>query len=172
MTVVVGIDVGLTGAFAVVRDTRVIALEDLPTREKKGTGLIRRELDGSQFAFRLRVALGNYVDEAIAVMENVRAMSKGGSPQGVSSVFAFGETKGVIRGVLEGMQMERVEYVEPIVWKRHFGLAKDKNGSLAREKARTIFSEQYEHLSRLDRVKDHNRADALLIARFGWQRFA
>lgn len=172
MTVVVGIDVGLTGAFCVLRGTTIIALEDLPTRAKKGTGLIKREIDGAQLAFRLRIALGEYVDEAIAVLENVRAMSKGGSPQGVSSVFAFGETKGVIRGVLEGMQLERIEYVEPIVWKRSYSITKDTNGSLAREKARAIFADQEAHLAMISRVKDHNRAEAMLIARFGWQRFA
>lgn len=169
--IVVGIDIGLTGSFAVARDAELIALEDLPTREKGGTGMIRREVDAKQLAFRLRAALGDRIDEAIAILENVRGMRAGADarPQGSSSVFAFGETKGVIRGTLECLGVEP-KWVEPIVWKRWFGISKDKNGTLAREKARTIFGAATSGM--LDRVKDHNRAEACLLARYGWQKFA
>lgn len=169
--IVVGIDIGLSGAFAVAQDANLLALEDLPIRERPGTAMIRREIDAKQLAFRLRATLGDRIDEAIAVLENVRGMRKGGdaSPQGSSSVFAFGETKGAIRGVCESLGIE-TKWVEPIVWKRWFGIAKDEKGTFAREKATVVFGTTAT-AGMLDRVKDHNRAEACLLARYGWQKW-
>lgn len=170
--IVVGIDIGLTGAFSVVMDTRLVALEDMPTREKIGSkALIRREIDGQQLAFRLRACLGDRIDEALACLENVRATpgggARGGRDPGASSTFALGETKGVIRGVLECLGIQR-RWVEPQSWKRWYGIVDDKNGKKAVLKATEIFGLD----ERISLVKDHNRAEAALLGRYGWQKFA
>lgn len=169
--VVVGIDIGLSGAFAIVMDAQILALEDLPTREKAGkSAFIKREIDGKQLAFRLRMTLGSRLDEAIAVLENVRAMptriGRNEKPQGGSSIFAFGETKGRICGVLEALGIEP-KMIEPQTWKRWFGLH-GSSGRESVEKVVHIFGPD----PRVHLVKHHNRAEAALLGRYGWQKFA
>lgn len=166
--IVLGIDIGLSGAFAVVMDAQLLALEDLPVREKKGTGLIKREIDALQLSFLLRDRLGNRLDETIAVLENVRAMPPIGGMRsaGSSSSFAFGETRGAIRGVLECLGIQ-TNWIEPSSWKRWFGL----KGSIERDsinKVTDIFGPD----PRVYMVKHHNRAEAALIGRYGWQKWA
>ena len=53
--------------------------------------------------------------------------------------------------------------VRPQDWKRYFSLPKEK------EHARALAISYYPQAP-LARVKDHNRAEALLIARYGWER--
>ena len=90
---------------------------------------------------------------AFAVVERVASMPK----QGVSSTFKFGASYGSIRGVLVALQI-RSHLVAPAVWKKHFRLDSDK------EKARALALHRWpEHNHRLERKKDANRAEALLI---------
>ena len=54
--------------------------------------------------------------------------------------------------------------VTPQKWKKHFGLAKEKD--LARQKALQLFPKR---AARLKYKKDHNFAEAALIARYQWE---
>lgn len=166
--IVLGIDIGLSGAFAVVMDAQLLALEDLPTLEKKGAGLVKREIDPIRLAFLLRERLGARLDETIAVLENVRAMPPIGGQRsaGTSSSFAFGETKGVIRGVV-GCLGITMHWVEPQSWKRWFGL----RGSSERDSINKV-SDIFGPDPRVHLVKHHNRAEAALLGRYGWQKWA
>ena len=92
----------------------------------------------------------------MVMIEKVGAMPK----QGVSSTFKFGKVYGEIIGVVTANNF-RLDYVAPGVWKRTFGLSKDKE--LSRRKATELFPQ---HRHNLARKKDHNRAEALLIAEY------
>lgn len=158
-----GIDIGLSGALAVVREDQLLAVEDMPTREKPGHSLIRREIDPRALYDLIIKMVGEH--EKLAVfLENVYGMRKGqeGKPQGSASVFSFGDTRGAIRSVLEVMKLHP-QWVTPQTWKRHFALGKEKTA--ARLKALELYP-----AADLQRVKDHNRAEAILIARFGYER--
>lgn len=171
-----GIDIGLSGALAVVRGDELLGVEDMPTREKPGESLIRREVDARALYEAILKLCGERSDEAIAVcLENVYGMRKvqTGRTPGISGVFAFGDTRGAIRSVIEVLRL-RPEWVAPVVWKKHFGLVKPKGepqGEVDKTSARLKALELYPHAD-LQRVKDHNRAEAILLARFGWERNA
>ena len=149
-----GLDVGLTGAVAAV-DTqgRVHLLEDLPS-VTRGTGRVKRELDPAGLAHLLRPIAGEIT---LGVVERVGSMPG----QGVASVFSLGHSAGVVVGVLGALGIP-VELVAPATWKKAFNLNRDKTMS------RTVASRLYP-LCNLNRVKDHNLAEALLLARYAMQ---
>lgn len=152
-----GIDPGLTGALALLDAAgQVVILHDLPTLHR-GTGKVKRELDPAGLAHLLRPHAGSI---ALAVVEGVA--SRPG--QGVASMFSLGHSLGVIHGVMGALCIPW-QPVTPSVWKKAAGLSSDKEA--ARAQASKLFPDMELH-----RIKDHNRAEALLIARYGLsQRF-
>lgn len=145
-TCILGIDPGVSGALAFYwpeAPHRVIA-EDFPTAYG--------HIDSGRLADRIRQMAPDF-----AVFEAVGAMPG----QGVSSTFKFGRACGVIDGILGALNIPR-RSVSPTVWKKHWKLTKDKEKS--RALALQLFPACAKHF---ERKKDHNRAEAALIARFG-----
>jgi crossover junction endodeoxyribonuclease RuvC len=140
---VLGIDPGArTGAFAVLTETGSI-VGDLPTVE-----------DGVNAAELYRM-IRNFKPD-VCVLERVSSMPG----QGVRSVFVFGQAYGCIKAVLSCAGVS-TELVTPAKWKGHFKLpGKDKNA------ARSLAIQLYPNATGLSRVKDHGRAEALLLARY------
>ncbi|WP_412852373.1 hypothetical protein [Ectothiorhodospira shaposhnikovii] len=150
---VLGIDPGLTGAVAgLAPDHRVELLEDLPT-VARGSGRVRRELDAAGLAHLLRPIAG---DVRLAVVEQVA--SRPG--QGVASVFSLGHTAGAICGVLAALGIPLV-LVPPTAWKKAVGVPAGSD----KDMGRTIAARFHPDLN-LSRKRDHNMADALLLARY------
>ena len=92
------------------------------------------------------------------VIERVNAMPG----QGVTSMFHFGESVGILQGIA-AVSGWRIEWVTPQAWKRHHGLiGKDK------DVARTVAQERWPHLATFyfGRKKDVGRADAALLGAF------
>jgi len=149
----IGIDPGLTGAIAWEDERGGAWVSDLPTViEGRGTGVVKTRL-----APRALADLVRYLGLSRAVLERTAARPG----QGVSSMFSMGVTRGVILGVFGtfGIQLDEVE---PALWKAHFQLlGAEKEASL--ELARRLFPSAREALAR---KKDHNRAEALLLARY------
>jgi crossover junction endodeoxyribonuclease RuvC len=142
---ILGIDPGLSGALgfyfpAVGR----VALEDAPTADG--------EINSPALAARIRA-----FTPAMIVLEQVHAMPK----QGVSSTFTFGASYGQIRGVVGALGIP-LYLVTPRKWKKHFQLSADKEES--RGRAIQLFPANAE---RLTRKKDHGRAEAALLAKYG-----
>ena len=148
--IVLGIDPGLTGAYAVIRNGRLVDAGDLPV---SGDGT-RAMVSGVLFH-----ALIPSMTERV-VVERVGAMLG----QGVSSMFKFGRTVGVVEGVVTGAGFPLV-WVEPQIWKKHFKLiGRDKDD------ARQLAIETWPDKAGLfARRKDCGRADAALIALWGWR---
>jgi hypothetical protein len=87
------------------------------------------------------------------VVENVHAMPA----QGVSSTFKFGRGVGIIHGVAGALRLP-ITLVTPRQWKSFHSLVADK------EQARELAIRKWpEHNRHLDRKKDADRAEALLI---------
>lgn len=155
-----GLDPGLDGAIAVLVNGALHDVRDIPTRQEGG-GTVKRRLDSAGLAAIIRdwrAQLGP--DSELAVIERVGAMPK----QGVASVFSFGHTAGAIEGVLLALGCP-VEFVAPASWKRALGLGRDKADS--RAKASLLFPA---HAGNWLRALDHNRAEAVLLAAYGWKR--
>lgn len=146
-----GIDPGLTGALALLTaDGGMHSVEDLPTMAR-GKGRVKHELDPASLARLIRP----HADLIkLAVVEQVGSMPG----QGVASVFSMGHTLGCIVGVVQALGIP-LHLVPPSVWKKRAGISADKN--LARSEAIRLWP-----TAPLDRIKDHNRAEALLLARY------
>jgi len=152
--ILVGIDPGLTGAASFIDTRGRCSVEDLPTKELPGNGLIKRRIDGYALARMLRD--GCPADEPVLVLvEEVHAM--GGSA--VQTMGSMMRSVGAIESVLEVLRL-KVHPVRPQAWKKFFGLGADKAESL--RVARSLYPG-----APLQLAKHHNRAEAVLIAHFG-----
>ena len=155
--VTIGVDCGQTGAIAAYDGTIITGLIDMPTMTRlHGSG---RQVDPYTLATEiLDLCAGR---NATVVIEAVSAMPG----QGVSSMFRFGESVGVVVGVLGALQVP-MRWVTPSVWKRRAGLlGKDKDA------ARSLAIQMHPEVAdRLTRKRDCGRADAVCIARFGGER--
>ena len=142
---IVGIDPGVTGALALHAGGYLMDVADMPV------------YDGRTDPQGLRVLLESWEPDVIYI-EQTQAMPKNGS---IAS-FSLGMNSGIIIGVCGAMSHPFVR-VRPVAWKRKMGvLQKDKNA------VRGIVREIYpEWADSLKRVKDHNRAEAVLISRYG-----
>jgi crossover junction endodeoxyribonuclease RuvC len=157
---ILGIDPGFTGALAVVQfemgeSARLIEVIDMPLYKSKfGGGSNRAEID----AVHLAAWIESFAtDLDMCVVERVSA----GPDQGVASMFRFGEGFGILRGVLAAFKL-RTLLSAPSVWKPAMDLSPDKGRSLAAAKALVPNA-----LGHLTRVKDHGRAEAILLAAYG-----
>lgn len=98
----------------------------------------------------------NRIAPDVAVVERVGAMPG----QGVSSTFTFGRAYGTILGVLAAAGVQ-VQLITPVVWKKHYRLpSKDKKA------AQALAIRLFPTVTGLHRVKDHNKAEALLLANY------
>lgn len=151
---ILGIDPGASGAIAILKtDGKLIDVIDMPTTELQVGGKTKHRVS----PVFLQSELAFYADDARAVVEHVSAMPG----QGVSSMFAFGEAFGLVRGVLAGMKVP-TDLVTPAKWKRDLKVNPGKDGS--RALAAQLWPDKA-HMFK--RVKDDGRAEAALIAHWG-----
>ncbi len=143
---ILGIDPGLSGALGFYWSARPdqAAAEDMP--------VAGGEIDPVTLARRIAQRR-----PVVAVVECVSARPR----QGVASTFKFGTAYGAVRGVLGALQVP-VHLVTPGLWKRHYRLRSDKED--ARALALRLFPAT---AACFHRRKDHGRAEAALIARYG-----
>lgn len=160
--IVIGIDPGLTGACAVIGHDGVRAVFDLPTMPVPGAGpkaLVKRKIDGRALCSLLLKHCPASEGAPTAVLEQVATM--GGMNNAVQTQGSLLRSLGAIETVLECLKF-KVEYVAPQRWKKAYGIGSDKAKSLAL--ARQLYPDA---AADLKRQKDHNRAESLLLARWG-----
>ena len=153
---IIGIDPGITGAiyFGENHYSDVVDMPIMAKTSGKGNQINPYELT----SLLIQPPIDRLTGIEAAYLESVHAMPG----QGVSSVFSFGKSVGIIEGVLAALNIPLV-MVTPQRWKKNAKLiGKDKDA------ARTLAIQLYPELSdRLSRKKDIGRADAILIAEFG-----
>jgi crossover junction endodeoxyribonuclease RuvC len=151
--IVLGIDPGLSGAIAFY-DTKTgdITVADMPTIEVTRNGKKKNEVSPQLLSDE--IAKGH---PTMAFLERVGAMPG----QGVTSVFSFGRSMGVVEGILAAFDIPTT-IVPPTVWQKGVNLRGGKDGS--RERAMQLFPRQ---ASLFARKKDDGRSDASLIAYYG-----
>jgi hypothetical protein len=147
--IIIGVDPGVSGAISVLENKKVIEVYDMPTMidGKKN----KKQVNGSQVSNILKERL-NGSEEIIVVVEHVNAMPG----QGVTSMFNFGQSFGVIKGVCSALSLP-IYFVRPNKWKKHFNLIKT-NKDASRTKVIQVYPEIS---SKLSRKKDSNKADAI-----------
>lgn len=157
--ITIGVDPGLTGAVGFLLDGSYLAVEDMPV-VVKGVGSVRNEVSPAGLKQLMRRHVQNG-EACSAVLERVNSMPG----MAASSVFSLGDSFGCARAVVASAGVE-ITYVAPQTWKKHFKLEKDKE--LSRALAVKLFPTAELHLK-----KHHDRAEALLMARWLWEiRFA
>lgn len=145
---ILGIDPGLGGAIAWVSDDgHLIGVADMPTVEVAGKKKVSPQM--------LVAILEDYDDVKMVAIEEVGAMPG----QGVTSMFSFGYSAGILAGVCAGLRMP-MSFYRPAVWKRAAGVPADKGG------ARQMAQRFWPGCRDFDRVKDDGRAEAALLARW------
>lgn len=156
MSIVLGIDPGLSGALA-SWDGEELVLYEIPTMKAQGRG---REVAWSELYQEWQAHFWN-CDHVFLE----RVMSRHG--EGVSSAFKFGFVTGGFRGIIAAMELP-VTLVTPGVWKKHYGIQASKLGAVRRA------SELFPSYARLFRgpkggLKD-GPAEAALIALYGYDK--
>jgi len=118
----------------------------------------KRQVNGHQMYNELSYRIKKYnIQNINVVVEQVSAMPG----QGVTSMFNFGQSFGVIKGICAAMQLP-IFFVRPAKWKKHFELINTQ-----KDASRTKAIEMFPKISSiLSKKKDSNKADAILIASF------
>lgn len=156
MTCILGIDPGASGGLAFFNMERgLLDVFDMPIVEVKRGGRNKKEVSPQmlQAIIGARRVHGAY-------LEKVGAMPG----QGVSSMFQFGRSVGMIEGVLATLLIP-TSYVTPQKWQKEVGARGGKDASRAR--AAELFPA---YAANFQRKKDDGRADAALIAFYGAQQ--
>jgi crossover junction endodeoxyribonuclease RuvC len=151
---VIGIDPGISGAIAIFEDGQLDTILDMPTLKIASGKTMKSHISAIGLVRILETWTLVSDGQAHIVIEKVGAMPG----QGVTSMFNFGRSAGIIEGVVAALQIPHT-YVAPATWTKAVGRAAGKDAS--RMRAMELFPSKAELFKR---AKDDGRADAALIA--------
>ena len=158
---IIGIDPGISGSICFFDDGIIKDVIEMPTMtDGKKT---KRQVNSAQ-VFNEISERTNKIDKKNikVVIEQVSAMPG----QGVTSMFNFGQSFGIIKGVCSAMNLS-MHFVRPAKWKKHFNLI-----NASKDASRTKAIEIFPYFSvNLSKKKDANKADAILIASYFEETF-
>ena len=158
---IIGIDPGISGSICFFDDGKIIDVVEMPTmiEGKKN----KRQVNGSQIYNEISKRISKYEKQNVRVIiEQVSAMPG----QGVTSMFNFGQSYGILKGICSAMQLP-MYFVRPAKWKKYFSLINSE-----KDASRTRAIEMFPYFSsQLSKKKDSNKADAILIASFYHETF-
>ena len=158
---IIGIDPGISGSICFLKDGKILDVVEMPTmiEGKKN----KKQVNGSQIYNEISNRISKNENQDIRVIiEQVSAMPG----QGVTSMFNFGQSFGILKGICSAMQLP-MYFVRPAKWKKYFNLINSEKDA-SRTKAIEIFPY---FSSKLSRKKDSNKADAILIASFYYETY-
>ena len=158
---IIGIDPGINGAICLFKDGKIVDVFEMP---KMAVGKKNKsQVNASQIFNEIKKAVeGEDKTKVIAVIEQVSAMPG----QGVTSMFNFGQSFGILKGICSAMQLP-IYFVRPAKWKKYFNLINTEKDA-SRTRAIEIFPY---FSSNLSKKKDANKADAILIASFYYETY-
>ena len=152
---IIGIDPGISGSICFFEDGKILEVIEMPvmTEGKKN----KKQVNGAQIYNEFLKRINKKEDEIRVVIEQVSAMPG----QGVTSMFNFGQSFGILKGICSAMQLPMF-FVRPAKWKKYFNLINSQ-----KDASRTRAIEIFPYFStQLSKKKDSNKADAILIASF------
>ena len=158
---IIGIDPGISGSICFFEDGKILDAINMPTMTdgKKN----KKQVNGSQIYNEISKRIKKTGDQNIrVVIEQVSAMPG----QGVTSMFNFGQSFGILKGICSAMQLP-MYFVRPAKWKKYFNLINSEKDA-SRTRAIEIFPY---FSSELSKKKDSNKADAILIANFYYETY-
>ena len=153
---IIGIDPGISGSICFFEDGKILDVIEMPTMNEGKKN--KRQVNGAQIYNEITDRINKLQRQDVrVVVEQVSAMPG----QGVTSMFNFGQSFGIIKGICSAMQLP-LYFVRPTKWKKYFNLIKSEKDA-SRTRAIEIFPY---FSSQLSKKKDSNKADAILIASF------
>tara|TARA_B100001057_G_C22650697_1_gene871983 strand:- start:313 stop:807 length:495 start_codon:yes stop_codon:yes gene_type:complete len=156
---IIGIDPGISGSICFFKNGEIKDVIDMPTMTEGKKN--KKQVNGSQIFNEISKRIKEIDKKDIkVVIEQVSAMPG----QGVTSMFNFGQSFGILKGICSAMQLP-MYFVRPLKWKKYFNLIKSEKDA-SRTRAIEIFPY---FSSNLSRKKDSNKADAILIASFYYE---
>ena len=158
---IIGIDPGITGAICFFEDGKITDVIEMPNMAEGKKN--KKQVNGAQIYHEIFLRI-KYLEkkEIKVVIEQVSAMPG----QGVTSMFNFGQSFGILKGICSAMQLP-MYFVRPAKWKKYFNLINSEKDA-SRTKAIEVFPY---FSSQLSRKKDSNKADAILIASFYYETY-
>jgi len=148
----IGVDPGISGAIAVIdRGGMIVDIFDMPTLEYASGKSKKQRVNPNGIVAELRLLKDRNVEAAV---EQVNAMPG----QGVTSMFSFGRSLGILEGTLAGLDVPYT-LITPAVWKKKMSVTSSKDSS--RELAMRTWPSKAELFKR---KKDDGRAEAALLA--------
>ena len=156
---IIGIDSGISGSICFFKNGEIKDVIDMPTMTEGKKN--KKQVNGSQIFNEISKRIKEIDKKDIkVVIEQVSAMPG----QGVTSMFNFGQSFGILKGICSAMQLP-MYFVRPLKWKKYFNLINSEKDA-SRTRAIEIFPY---FSSNLSRKKDSNKADAILIASFYYE---
>tara|TARA_B100000902_G_scaffold263686_1_gene249841 strand:- start:57 stop:551 length:495 start_codon:yes stop_codon:yes gene_type:complete len=158
---IIGIDPGISGSICFFENGKILEVLEMPTMTdgKKN----KRQVNGSQIYNEILKRIDENNKQNIRVIiEQVSAMPG----QGVTSMFNFGQSFGILKGICSAMQLP-MYFIRPAKWKKYFSLINSEKDA-SRTKVIEMFPSFSSHLSK---KKDSNKADAILIACFYYETY-
>ena len=158
---IISIDPGITGSICFFKNNKIIEVIEMPTMTEGKKN--KKQVNGAQIFNEISKRIRDIEKENIrVVIEQVSAMPG----QGVTSMFNFGQSFGILKGICSAMQLP-MYFVRPAKWKKYFGLINSEKGA-----SRTKAIEMFPYFSsNLSKKKDINKADAILIASFYYETY-
>ena len=158
---IIGIDPGISGAICFFEEGQVKEILEMPIMAEGKKN--KRQINGPQIYNEISTRINKFSKkDIVVVIEQVSAMPG----QGVTSMFNFGQSFGVLKGICSAMQLS-MYFVRPAKWKKYFGLIKTE-----KDASRTKVIEIFPYISsELSRKKESNKADAVLIASFFYNTY-
>ena len=153
---IIGIDPGISGSICFLENGKITDVVEMPTMAEGKKN--KRQVNGSQIYNEISQRINKIQNQDIRIIiEQVSAMPG----QGVTSMFNFGQSFGILKGICSAMQLP-MYFVRPAKWKKYFGLINSE-----KDASRTKAIEMFPYFSsKLSKKKDSNKADAILIASF------
>jgi len=143
------------------KDGKILDVIEMPTMTEGKKN--KRQVNGSQIYNEISKRLNKIERHQIKVIiEQVSAMPG----QGVTSMFNFGQSFGILKGICSAMQLP-MYFVRPAKWKKYYNLINSEKDA-SRTRAIEIFPS---FSSQLSKKKDSNKADAILIASFFYETY-
>ena len=154
---IIGIDPGISGSICFFKDGKILDVIEMPTMNEGKKN--KKQVNGAQIFNEIKKRIQNESasNNIRVVIEHVTAMPG----QGVTSMFNFGQSFGILKGICSAMQIPMF-FVRPAKWKKYFNLINSEKDA-SRTRAIEIFPY---FSSQLSKKKDSNKADAILIASF------